>query len=362
MREGAPIRFLALMLGGWTCLRVGMLAPGWWSETMVAAAVPSAPAARREPPAQQTRPSDIIASVRTDLGGQAITRSATRFFPPRSWRSQPPNPQLAYAGSPATAAPASPPAPRLAISMRAPPLPAIASSLPASGALALTQLPFAPPSIAARAPQSARRWSGSAWLLARGDGAAALAPGGTLGGSQAGARLLYRINGDAARPLSLSGRVYVPLRRMAGSEAALGLDWRPSAIVPIHLLVERRQRLGREGRSAFSATIYGGGSADLGRGWRLDGYAQAGVVGTRSRDAFVDGSARVSRALGPIEAGAAVWGAAQPGAARLDFGPHVTAPIQTRGATLRLSAEYRFRIMGDARPATGPALTLGVDF
>lgn len=207
-----------------------------------------------------------------------------------------------------------------------------------------------------------RRWSGSAWLLLRRDGGASLAPAGTLGGSQAGVRLLYRLNGDARRPFALSGRLYVPLRRAAGAEAAVGLDWRPNARIPVHILLERRQRLGREGRSAFAITAYGGGSATLGRGWRLDGYVQAGMVGARSRDVFVDGAARVSRRFGPVEAGGALWVAAQPGASRLDTGPHLTLPIRDGGLALRLSAEYRFRIAGDARPSSGPALTLGVDF
>lgn len=199
-------------------------------------------------------------------------------------------------------------------------------------------------------------------MLARSDGGTTLAPGGTLGGSQAGARLLYRVNNDARRPFALSGRVYAPMRRLAAAEAAAGLDWRPSARLPVHFLIERRQRLGREGRSAFSASIHGGGSAGLGRGWRLDAYAQAGIVGTRARDLFVDGAARVSHPVGPVEVGGAVWGAAQPGASRLDVGPNITLPIRAGGATMRLSAEYRFRIAGDARPVSGPALTLGVDF
>lgn len=218
------------------------------------------------------------------------------------------------------------------------------------------------PSVAARAPVPARRWSGSVWALLRRTGGAALAPGGTLGGSQAGARLLYRLNDDAARPLSLAVRAYAPLQSFRASEAALGLDWRPSARLPLHLLVERRQRLGQGGRSAFAATIYGGGSVALGADWRIESYAQAGIVGTRARDLFVDGSARLGRRLGPVEAGAAVWGAAQPGASRVDAGPQLALPFRAAGAALRLSAEYRFRIAGDARPVSGPALTLGVDF
>lgn len=223
---------------------------------------------------------------------------------------------------------------------------------------------FAAPAatLAAAPPSAGRRWSGSAWLLARRESGPALAPGGTLGGSQAGARLLYRLNEDALRPLSLSARLYAPLRRRRGAEAAIGFDWRPSAHLPVHLLIERRQRLGRDGRSAFSIAAHGGGSARLGQGWRLDGYAQAGLVGARARDAFVDGSIRLSRAVGPVEVGGALWGAAQPGASRLDVGPQLTLPIRTRAGTLRLSAEHRLRLAGESRPASGPSLTLGVDF
>jgi hypothetical protein len=358
MKAGAPIRFLVLMLGGWTLLRVSMLAPGWWSGVATIAALPAEPPEPSEP---RARPSDMLAGIAAGLGDpETITRwAAAPLF------SRPSEPLTSREGRlPLSRSSAAPTVAYSSVGPAAQPTSPPPGSSVAARPVDAIFVPAQPPpgaSPAPRAPLPARRWSGSAWLLARGNGGAALAPGGTLGGSQAGARLLYRLGGDAARPLSLSGRVYMPLRRTRGAEAALGLDWRPSAAVPIHLLIERRQRLGREGRSAFSFTAHGGSSADLGRGWRLDGYAQAGIVGTRSRDAFVDGSARVSRPFGPIEAGAAVWGAAQPGAARLDAGPHVTLPIRTRGTALRLSAEYRFRITGDARPASGPALTLGVD-
>lgn len=205
-------------------------------------------------------------------------------------------------------------------------------------------------------------WSGSAWLLLRREeGAPTLAPGGTLGGSQAGARLLYRLNRDPSRPLAMSARVYVPLRRIEGAEAALGLDWRPSARLPLHLLAERRQAIGSEGRSAFALTLHGGHSARLGR-LRIDAYGQAGVVGLRSRDPFADGALRAAVPVGPVEAGGGIWGAAQPGAARLDAGPQLAVPLRAGRANLRLAAEYRFRLAGDAAPGSGPVLSLGAGF
>ncbi|MBX3560662.1 MAG: hypothetical protein KF780_02510 [Sphingomonas sp.] len=196
--------------------------------------------------------------------------------------------------------------------------------------------------------------------MRRDGGAQPLAPGGVLGGSQAGGRLLYRLNGDPGRPFALSARISAPLRG-PGAEAAFGFDWRPVARLPVHLLVERRQELDG-GRSAFAAVIHGGGSIDLPAGARLDAYAQVGAAGLRSRDLFADGAVRVGLRLGPAEIGGGAWGAAQPGAARLDAGPQVSLPLPVAGANLRLSADWRFRLAGDTRPMSGPALTIGADF
>jgi hypothetical protein len=196
-------------------------------------------------------------------------------------------------------------------------------------------------------------------LLVRDEsGAAPLAPGGTLGGSQAGARIAYTLGGG----VSLGVRGYVPLRHPAGAELAAGIDWQPFAALPVHVLAERRQRLGRDGRSAFALTFYGGASKSLGQRFRLDAYGQAGMVGLRSRDLFADGALRLSRRAGPVELGAGAWGAAQPGAARLDVGPSLAWRLPVPRAELRLQADWRFRLAGGAAPGSGPALTLAVGF
>ena len=77
--------------------------------------------------------------------------------------------------------------------------------------------------------------------------------------------------------LALSGRIYAPLRRPAGAEAASGSTGGRRRASPVHLLAERRQALGREGRSAFALTLYGGASRTLPGGLRgSTAYAQAG--------------------------------------------------------------------------------------
>ncbi|MEO7827282.1 MAG: hypothetical protein ABIR60_09100, partial [Allosphingosinicella sp.] len=101
-----------------------------------------------------------------------------------------------------------------------------------------------------RTAASPRRWSLSAWSFVRRGDSAPLAAAGLLGGSQAGARLTYRLTRDSSPPLALSLRLSGPLRHPAAAEAALGLDWQPLGRVPVHLLAERRQALGKDGRSA----------------------------------------------------------------------------------------------------------------
>ena len=232
--------------------------------------------------------------------------------------------------------------------------------------------PFAPPprhanepvsraSLPARLP-GPNRLSGSAWLLLRDERAAVLAAGGTLGGSQAGLRLLYRVNRDVSRPLALSARLYMAVRSGPAAEAALGLDWRPLAGLPVHILAERRQGLGRGGRSAFALALHGGVSERLPYGFRLDAYGQAGIVGARSRDRFADGAARVTLPFGPVSVGAGIWGGAQPGLARLDAGPHAAIHLRLAGEPVRLAAEWRLRVVGEARPGSGPVVTFGSDF
>ena len=260
------------------------------------------------------------------------------------------------------ASPASPPTKR---DWRSPgqeaPAPAENAAIPPSSAPNGEAHP-GPGLIALAAPGAVRapsRWSASAWILGRDDrGGPALAPGGTFGGSQAGARLLYRVGGG----LALSARAYAPLRQARGAEGAAGLDWQPAGRFPLHLLAERRQDVGGDGRSAFAFSVYGGASRRLPHGLRLDAYGQAGIVGARSRDLFADGSVRISVPAGPVDLGGGAWGGAQPGAARLDAGPSISWRLPIPETNLRLQADWRFRVAGDALPGSGPALILAADF
>jgi hypothetical protein len=199
--------------------------------------------------------------------------------------------------------------------------------------------------------------------MRRGDGGQ-LATGGTLGGSQIGARLLYRLNDDPSRPLSVAARLYSPSNARE-SDAAIGLEWRRSLLLPVSILAERRQAIGKEGRSAFALMAHGGVYEKQVAGpFLLDAYAQAGVVGMRSRDLFVDGSAVLAVPIGGgrFRIGAGLWGAAQPGLSRLDAGPQVSIALPFQGRTVRLTGDWRAKIAGDSAPGSGPALTLSTGF
>jgi hypothetical protein len=219
------------------------------------------------------------------------------------------------------------------------------------------------PALASAVLPGDNRWAGSAYAFIRRGAGVQLAAGGTLGGSQIGARITYRLNEARERPVALSARFYAPTNDIDATEIAGGLEWKPFASLPVRLLAERRQAIAGEGRSAFSLLAHGGVSGVAITGpLRLDAYGQAGVVGARSRDLFADGALRVAAPLdvrGTLSVGAGIWAAAQPGVERVDLGP--TASVRV-GEKLRLTGDWRFRIGGDASPRSGPALTLSSDF
>ena len=213
---------------------------------------------------------------------------------------------------------------------------------------------------------TADRWSLSAWAVFRPDGNS----GGSvvqplLGGSQAGARLSMAI--DPAHRVNAYARLVSAGRLGDGVEGAAGIAVQPFAGVPVTLAVERRQRLsGRAGRSDFALLVSGGvyDRALAGR-WRIDGYGAGGVVGVRDQAAFAEGQVMVRRAITrhgrvAVDIGLGAWGAAQPGAARLDVGPALR--FDPGGDAPSATIDWRYRIGGNAAPASGPALSVGWDF
>jgi hypothetical protein len=334
MKRSPPLRFLVVVLGGWAALRAAFIAPPW-STPPAGAAAPARTLASREREVER-RPAQPLAP-------RARGASAATIPPARQAAALRPRPTVVDLLVQPAAVRTVPPA-------------AKAASLPLAPHLA-------PPPGPDHGTATPPRWALSAWSFVRSGSAQPLAAAGLLGGSQAGARLTYRLNRDPARPLALSVRVSTPLRDAAAAEAALGLDWQPVRRLPVHLLAERRQALGRDGRSAFGLTAFGGVSdAPLGP-LRIDAYAQAGLVGARARDLFGDGSIRLSLPLARgLRIGAGAWAAAQPGLSRLDLGPQAAFRLPVAGRAVTIAADWRLRVAGNADPGSGPALTVATDF
>lgn len=346
-RRSPPLQFLLVVIGGWIGFRIVALAP-WWAEPPELPQVETPQPTADVVPAREAPVAVAEARVMPLRSVLAFPRAEMR----QAWA------RTRIAAPIAGASPvASTESVTLTGGVRQP---QFAAPLPSADRLA--ELPVLPPALAVPDAARPRRLGAYAWLFVRDEGGApALAPGGMLGGSQAGLRLTYRLNGDSDRPLALSARTSLPLARQRGAEAAVGVDWRPVAGLPIHILAERREALGREGRSDFALTIYGGVERRVGP-LRLEAYAQAGAVGHRDPDLFADGAARLTLPLGSVEVGGGVWGGAQPGVERLDVGPHVSTRLPVAGAGVRIAAEWRVRVAGDAAPGSGPALTLSTGF
>ncbi len=202
-------------------------------------------------------------------------------------------------------------------------------------------------------PTRRRRAAMTGWLLVRPDAArGGLAAAGQLGGSQLGVRATLPLSG----PLAVAGRLSAPVSGTAGREAAIGVDWRAGALT---LAVERRVGLGPGQSDRWAVLAFGGVTGRIAPDLALDAYGQAGLVGARRRQAFVDGAAILSRRVGARGfAGAGAWAGAQPGTMRVDIGP----TLGVRFGRKRLSLDARARIAGRARPGSGLALTLGADF
>jgi hypothetical protein len=340
--NAAPLRFVAIVIGAWIATRGAMLID-WQADRGRLAAFPSF-----EPSAEAATP-----PIEPE-------RMATRSLPlAAAWR-----PPMAAPAPGSWIAPENGIGARKDERVRAEKILLIAAASPnyhhATGA---TEAAMA--AGPASKTTAASHWSGSAWAFVRGGGrATALSPGGQIGGGQAGANLLYRVDGG----LSASARISHTIGGARQSEAALGIDWKPLPSIPVHILADRRIAIDKGGRNAWTLGAAGGVYAlPLGGSWRLDGYAEAGVVGAKRRDLYADGALRVARAIDLGEGrslafGGGVWGAAQPGASRIDVGPSAVLRLPIEGRTVAVALDWRQRVTGDAKPGSGVALTLGIDF
>ena len=221
-----------------------------------------------------------------------------------------------------------------------------------------------------RRTEGASRWAVDAWALWReGSDAPLVAGQPSYGRSQAGAVLRYRLAPASAHAPQLHLRASAALEGVRENEVAVGASARPLPDVPVRLAAEARVTQTGRGEelrgAAYAVTELP--RVTLPAGFSGETYAQAGYVTGDFATAFVDGQMRITRPLlrdegFRLEAGGGAWGGAQRGAARLDVGPTATASVRLGRAQARISADYRFRVAGDAEPESGPAITISAGF
>lgn len=347
--RGRPLRFLLLVLGGWIGLRLYLLwpVPEGVARQATRARAPSWAAARESAPFW---PVPMAARYRTTLP-EAVAAVGPRASGPRHVAVTPA--AIAQVASRSSASPPLPAASAPALDAAAAPAPGYVLAL-----LGLVRYGAAEP-----APDLPRtsRWSASVWAIARGGAQAASVTTPQLGGSQAGVRVAYAL-GDrvalAARAASALGVVQ--------KDAAVGIEWRPTRL-PLRLVAEQRIGIERARGGASLGVVGGVSELPLAAGFRLDGYGQAGVIARDDAEGYADGAVRAARVVAKrggvtLDLGLGAWGAAQRGAARLDAGPSIAAVVPVAGRRVRVSLDWRQRIAGDARPGSGPALSIGGDF
>jgi hypothetical protein len=367
-RDAPALRFLLLCVGGWIVLRVMML---WNPALSLPPDAATAPWTPPSPFAVSTDPYDrpLISGTRAPA---VAARPVAISVPPSAMASVPASVDdeavLGGLGADRHSL-------RLALMARLLP-PAPGGATRAAVGTGSAFFPFAPATRAEPGqgkPFWIRRqlssWSLGSWLYLRegsGNAPDAIGAASQLGGSQAGLRLAYGF-GETGRTRAY-GRATIAVQRPEQREIAFGLAFAPLARLPVDVAIEQRVAVGKEGRTALAVMASGGVSAvALPAGFRLDAYAQAGVVGTRRRDGFADGAVVVDHRLGPDETtplrlGALAAGAVQTGAARVDVGPRLTLRLPQVGEGGRIALDWRQRIAGDARPESGLALTLATDF
>jgi hypothetical protein len=230
-------------------------------------------------------------------------------------------------------------------------------------------LAIAPGNAAWQADRAAlgRQWQLGAYALLRDTPAAAAnAPGSglggaaaspVLGGGQLGASVAFLPDPYARRPLALVARANVgaTARGIDTNSAQFALGVRQALLPGVSLSAERLLPLGAGTRGEWTLRLAAGGSA-----WRISSYGEAGVLGSGTIYAGAQASARLLR-LGPATLSAGSWASLQSGSPdvwRVDVGPSLSARVKG----VRLQADWRQRVGGNAAPGSGPVVTVAAGF
>lgn len=187
------------------------------------------------------------------------------------------------------------------------------------------------------------------------------------GGGQSGVIATYRLVGGVRRNVSLLGRVSLAHGAQEAPEFSTGLRIKPLSNIPVTLSAEHRLLANQKDVTA----LYAAGSIEdikLPAQFMAQSYAQAGIILGRQSNQFYDAGMRIDRAviktaIGQINVGIGGWTGGQRGGGRLDIGPALRAEV-TVGSMPRINitADWRFRVAGNAKPDSGPAITISTGF
>ena len=401
-RRGQPLIALVLVMVSWVGARAALWANSLIEPARAQTAPPAPKLAVPQPGAQHSNWPALTSPVQPDRAAPApldrpvFGSPAVPLAPPNTAAPPLAPPNTAAPPLPATGQAAPDAAPAATDRPAAPLSPRVAAGhqqlwlagmnlLPAEPALAMAQpmvlrpmLPaLARPAQAGQAGQS--HWSVDGWLLLRPGGNAFNAPGaglpgtvvpaGFYGGSQGGLVLRYFLAPDSRFNPALYLRGSSGIEHPRGEELAAGFSLRPVPGLPLRLMAEGRVTRTTTGTIVrpAAALVSELPPLRLPLGTRAEAYVQTGYVGGRSATAFVDGQARFEqpliRASGfELRAGGGAWGGAQRGASRLDIGPTATLAFRLGPVGTRISADYRWRVAGNAAPGSGLVLTLSAGF
>lgn len=221
------------------------------------------------------------------------------------------------------------------------------------------------------------RWSLDAWTFWRQGSASPLVALGrspSYGASQAGAVLRYQL--DPASPYRPDAyiRAYSSLEGRTEQELAAGVSARPHSNLPLRFHTEARalQNGGRTRARMAGFVTTEIAPIDLPFGTRGEFYAQAGYVSGAQSTAFADGQLHIMREVTgfdlaaanstKIKVGGAAFVGAQDEANRVDIGPTMRLEMTIGETPARLSVDWRERVAGDAEPDSGLAVTLSTRF
>ena len=189
-----------------------------------------------------------------------------------------------------------------------------------------------------------------------------------FGGSQSGfiAEIPIRLKKHSGANTAILLRSLAVPNDPMQNELGIGMRWRPLQNAAITFSVEQRIRAdGQLRRVAYLAASPP--PIKLGPKLQIHSYAQIGVSNGTTDAAFADMQARIDM---PIFHRAKAQIILAPIAAmnvyndsyRIEIGPSLSSDIAIKGATLRLSADWRVQVMGNISRRSGPTVTLSSSF